>query len=108
MPSLPHAARQAHILPGLAQHSLLYVSQMCDSGCTLTFTATKVTVKNVESTILTGLREKESSLWSVPLEPILQLEIGREYSAHNVYKQKSIQDTITYLHACCFNPVPDT
>jgi hypothetical protein len=32
MPSLPHAARQAHILPGLAQHSLLSVGQMCDSG----------------------------------------------------------------------------
>jgi hypothetical protein len=27
MPSLPHAARQAHILTGLAQHSLLYVGK---------------------------------------------------------------------------------
>jgi hypothetical protein len=57
MPSLPHAARQAHILPGLAQHSLLSVGQMCDSGCSVTFTATEVTVKNGESTILTSLRD---------------------------------------------------
>jgi hypothetical protein len=35
MPSLPHAARQAHILPVLAQHSLLSVGQMCYSGCSV-------------------------------------------------------------------------
>jgi hypothetical protein len=93
MPSLPHASRQAYILPGLAQHSLLSVGQMCDSGCAVTFTATKVTVKNGESTILTGLPDKESSLWRTPLEPERPLEIGREHSSHNVYEQKSIQDT---------------
>jgi hypothetical protein len=73
MPSLPRAASQAHILPGLAQHSLLYVGQICDSGCAVTFTATKVTVTNGESKILTGLRDKESSLWLAPLEPDLPL-----------------------------------
>jgi hypothetical protein len=36
------------------------------------------------------------------------MEIGREHYAHNVYEHKSIQDTITYLHACCFSPVTDT
>jgi hypothetical protein len=108
MPSLPHAARQAHILPGLAQHSLLSVGQMCDSGCSVTFTALNVMVTNGESTILTGLRDKDSSLWRVPLEPALPLSFGQEHSAHNVYEQKSIQDTITYLYACCFIPVTDT
>jgi hypothetical protein len=108
MPSLPHAARQAHILPGLDQHSLLSVVQMCDSGCSVTFTATEVIFANGESTILTGLRDKDSSLWRAPLEPNIPLEIGREHSAHNVYEQKSIQATITYLHACCFSPVTDT
>jgi hypothetical protein len=108
MPSLPHATRQAHILPGLDQHSLLSVGQMCDSGCSVTFTATEVTVTNGESTILTGPRDKYSSLWRIPLEPYLPLEIVREHSAHNVYEQKSIQATIAYLHACCFSPVTDT
>jgi hypothetical protein len=58
MPSLPYTVRQAHILPKLAQHSLISVGQMCDSGCSVTFTATEVTVTNGESTILTGLRDK--------------------------------------------------
>jgi hypothetical protein len=108
IPSLPHAARKGHILPGLAQHSLLSVGQMCDSGCSVTFTASHVTVTNGESTILTGLRDKESSLWRAPLEPDTPLTFGHEHSPQNVYEQKSIQDTITYLHACCFSPVTDT
>jgi hypothetical protein len=108
MPSLPHAAIQAHILPGLAQHSLLSVGQMCDSGCTVTFTATKVTVTNGGSKILTGQRDTESGLWCAPLETDLPLYLGGEHYAHNVYEQKSIQYTITYLHACCFSPVQDT
>jgi hypothetical protein len=108
MPSLPHTARQAHILPGLAQQSLLSVGQMCDSGCSMTFTAADVTVKNGKSTIVTGLRDQNSGMWRIPLAPNVPMEIGREHSAHNVYEQKSIQSTITYLHACCFSPVTDT
>jgi hypothetical protein len=42
--SLPHASKQAHILPGLAHHSLLSVGQRCYSGRAVTFTATKVAV----------------------------------------------------------------
>jgi hypothetical protein len=108
MPSLPQTARQAHILPGLAQHSLLSGGQMCDSGCSVTFTASNVTVTNGDSTILTGQRDKESILCRVPIDPAPPLNVGQEHSAHNYYEQKSIQDTIKYLHACCFSPVTDT
>jgi hypothetical protein len=108
MPSLQHAARQAHILRGLSQHLFLSVGKMCDSGCSVMFTASNVTVTNGKSTILTGHRDKESSLWRAPLEPDPLLNGGHKHSAHNVYEQKSIQDTITYLHACCFSPVTDT
>jgi hypothetical protein len=81
---------------------------MYDSGCSVTFTATKVTVTNVGSKILTGQRDRESGLWRAPLESSIPLQIAPEHYAHNVYEQKSIQDTITYLHACCFSPVQDT
>jgi hypothetical protein len=108
MPYLPQAARLAHILPGLAQHSLVSVGKICDSGCSVTFTASNVTVTNGHSTILTGEWDKESNLWRVPLNPAPPLHGGQKHSAHNVYEKKSIQDTITYLHACCFSPVTDT
>jgi hypothetical protein len=108
LPSLPHTSRQAHILPGLAQHSLLYVGKTCDSGCAVTFTATKVAVTNGATTILTGQRVKESGMWRAPLENSISPQAAPEQYAQNVYEQKSIQDTITYLHACCFSPVQDT
>jgi hypothetical protein len=67
LPSLPKSARQANILPGLDQHLLLSVGQMCDSGCAVTFTENKVTVTHGAATILTGQSDKESGIWRVPL-----------------------------------------
>jgi hypothetical protein len=106
--SLPNAARQAHILPGLDQHSLLYVGQVCDSGCAVTFTANKVTVTHGATTLLTSQLDKESGLWRAPLGNTNSSQAAPEHFVHNVYEQTSIQDTITYLHACCFRPVQDT
>jgi hypothetical protein len=109
LPPLPHSARQAHILPGLAQQSLLSVGQMCDSGCAVTFTATKIAVTNGATTILTGQRDNESGLWRVPLGNSISTQAAPEhYIIRNEYEQKSIKDTITYLHSCCFSPVQDT
>jgi hypothetical protein len=81
---------------------------MCDSGCAVTFTATKVAVTNGATTILTGQWDKESGMWRAPLENSITLQDAPGHYAHNVYEQKSIQYTITYLHACCFSPVQDT
>jgi hypothetical protein len=81
---------------------------MCDSGCSVTFTASNVTGTNGGSTVLMGNRDRQSNLWSVPLNPTPPLHGGQKHSAHNVYEQKSIQYTIAYLHACCFSPVTDT
>jgi hypothetical protein len=108
LPSLPHTARQAHILPGLDHHSLLSVGQLCDSSCAITFTANKVAVTHGVTTILTGQRDKESGMWHVPLGNTTSAQSAPEHCLHNVYEQKSIKDTITYLHACCFSPVQDT
>jgi hypothetical protein len=105
--SLPHAASQAHILPGLAQRSLISVGRMCDSGCAVTFTATKVAVVNGATTILDGQRDKEAGLWRAPLGNSISTQAAPEHYVHNVYEQKSIKYTITYLHACCFSPVQD-
>jgi hypothetical protein len=109
LPSLPHAARQAHILPGLDQHSLLSVGQIIyDSGCAITFTSTKVAVTNGITKILTGQKDKESGRWRAPLGNTTSSHAAPEHCVHNVYEHKSIKDTIIYLHACCFSPVQDT
>jgi hypothetical protein len=108
LPSFPNSARQAHILPGLYQHSLLYVGHMCDSGCAVTFTENKVRVTHGATTILTGQRDKEAGLWRTPLGNTNSAQAAPEHFVHNAYEQKSIQDTIMYLHAFCFSPVQDT
>jgi hypothetical protein len=108
LPSLPNAARQAHILPELAQHSLLSVRQICDTGCAVTFTANKVTVAHGATTLLTGQHGKDSGLWRVLLGNTNSAQAAPEHFVHNVYEQQSTQDTITYLNACCFSPVQDT
>jgi hypothetical protein len=78
-PSMPHTERKAHIMIGLAQHSLLSVGQICDSRCSVTFTAAEVTVKNGESTSVSGLRDQDSGLWLVPLEPNVPMENERDH-----------------------------
>jgi hypothetical protein len=95
LPSLPHAARQAHILSGLAQHSLLSVGQMCDSSCAMTFTSSKVSVTHCATTIFTGQCDKESGMCRAPLDNTNSAQAAPEHCVHNVYEQKSIKDTIT-------------
>jgi hypothetical protein len=66
-------------------------------------------VINGATTVITGKRYKESGMWRPPpLESSISLQGAPEHYAQNVYEQKSIQDTITYLHACCFSPVKYT
>jgi hypothetical protein len=81
---------------------------MCDSGCAITFTANKVAVTHGATKILTGQRDKESGMWRVPIGNTNSSQSAPAHFVHNVYEQKSIQDAITYLHACCFSPVQDT
>jgi hypothetical protein len=108
LPSLAHSARQAHTIPGFAQHSLLSVGKMCDIGCAVTFTAKKVAVTNGATKIVTGKLDKESGVWGVPFGNSISTQAVPEHYAQNVYEQKCIKDTITYLHACCLSPVKDT
>jgi hypothetical protein len=36
-PDLPNAARQAHIVPGLAHTSLVSIKMLCDAGCIVAY-----------------------------------------------------------------------
>jgi hypothetical protein len=47
-------------------------------------------------------------VWRVPFGNTNSAQAAPEHSVHNEYEQKSIQDTITYLHACFSSPVKDT
>jgi hypothetical protein len=51
---LPPQARKAHILPGLVHNSLISVGQLCDNGCSVTFTQEQVTVSKNGKCVMYG------------------------------------------------------
>ena len=71
IPGLPPEARKAHLFHELSQGSgsLVSLGQLCDSGCTATFTATTVQVHHKNKCILTGYRTTVTGLWHIPLTP---------------------------------------
>jgi hypothetical protein len=58
IPELNAAASKAHVFPGMANHSLLSVGQLCDEGYIVTFKQASVTICDSEkSQILNGPRD---------------------------------------------------
>jgi hypothetical protein len=56
IPSLPMAARRAHIVPELTSHSLVSIGTLCDAGCDVNFTTTTVTVRHNNAIVMSGTR----------------------------------------------------
>jgi hypothetical protein len=67
LPTLPAGAWTAHIIPGLASHSLLSVVTMCNAGCTVTFTKISCTIAYCGHTIVCCHKCTRTGLWMVPL-----------------------------------------
>jgi hypothetical protein len=67
LPSLPSQACTAHIIPGLAAHSLLLVVTMCNAGCSVTFTKIGCTIIYHGHTIMCGHKCTWTGLWMIPL-----------------------------------------
>ncbi len=65
---LPAAARNAHIIPGLALHSLLSIVAMCNAGCTVTFTKIGCSIMYCGRTIVCGHKCMCTGLWMVLLQ----------------------------------------
>jgi hypothetical protein len=102
---LPPQARQAHILPGLVHNSLILVGQLCDNGCSVTFTQDQVTVSKNEKCVMYGSQDLRSRLWGVYLKKRFETNQVQCNHAHDNSNQK---DSINYLHAACFSPVKST
>lgn len=114
-PSLPAAARTAHIIPQLKQQSLLSVVKLCDAGCTVAFENDQCTIKYNNKIVLRGFKCPRTRLWLVPLNdntkkhqiPI-KASPRRYHNINNAYVFTSQEDTIKYLHQCFFSPTKAT
>ena len=67
LPSLPPRARAAHIIPGLASHSLLSTVTLCNAGCIVNFTKIGCTISFRGRTIVCGHKCTRTGLWMIPL-----------------------------------------
>ena len=68
LPQLPAKARFEHIVPGLAEYSLLSVVKICDAGCDITFTKINCTVRYRERFVMIGSNDTNTGLWMLLLE----------------------------------------
>jgi hypothetical protein len=103
IPELNAAASKAHVSPGMVNHSLLSVGQLCDEGYIVTFKQAAVTICDSEnSQILSGPQDLNTGLWRINLkhtnnhtpEPI----------ANNVYELRNTGALVHYLHKALFSP----
>jgi hypothetical protein len=103
IPALNAAASIAHVSPGMANHSLLSVGQICDEGYIVTFKNASVTVCNSQKfQILSGPRDLETGLWRINLKQDNQQV--QQPVANNVYEYRKTCAFIQYLHKALFNP----
>jgi hypothetical protein len=103
IPELNAAASKAHVFPGMANHSLLSVGQLCDEGYIVTFKHASVTICDSEkSQILNGPRDLNTGLWRINLKQTNN-HIP-DTIANIVYELLNTGALVHYLHKALFSP----
>jgi hypothetical protein len=103
IPELSQAASIAHVFPGMANHSLLSVGQLCNEGYYVTFRIDAVTIyKSTGKAILQGKRDLNTGLWRINLrhgKPQHTISV-----ANSVYELHNTGALVNYLHKAMFSP----
>jgi hypothetical protein len=112
LPNLPAGSKQAHILPGLASHSLLSIAKFCDHGCIVQFSRDRCRILKHNNVLLEGPRDPTTNLWLLPLRLQPQALPSPSPSAPHLgfaaHHTSTKPELIQYLHAACFSPVTST
>jgi hypothetical protein len=107
LPMLPPAACRIHIVPELASASLISMGQLCDAGCAVAFTATKVNVSINDTVVLTGHRTPNTLLWHFPL-PTPPPTPPIDHSALATIGSATPAELVAFAHAALFSPALST
>jgi hypothetical protein len=103
IPELRKAASIAHILPGMANHSLLSVGELCNEGYYVTFRIYAVTIYiSAGKPILKGKRDLNTGFWRINLrheKPQHTVSV-----ANNVYELRNTGALVKYFHKAMFSP----
>ena len=106
LPHLPPAAKEVHVFPSLASGSLMSIGQLCDSGCTATFTNKSAIVTHNGKPVITGLRNPTSKLWE--LTPTEQPPGPSNPSSNSMIGCPSTAARVRFYHAAFFSPALST
>ena len=106
LPNLPSAAKDVHIFPSLASGSLMSIGQLCDSGCTATFTNRSAIITRNGKPVITGYRNPTSKLWE--LTPAAHPSGPAISSANSMIGCPSTAARVRFYHAALFSPALST
>jgi hypothetical protein len=103
IPELNSSASKAYTSPGMANHSLLSVGQLCDEGYIVTFKQDTVTIcDSANSQIFSGPRDLNSGLWRINLKQT-DNHIPQPI-AKSLFELCNIGSLFHYLHKAFFSP----
>jgi hypothetical protein len=117
LPNLPPGAQVAHIIPGLASHSILSFVTMCNAGCAVTFTKINCTITYRGCIIICGHKCTWTGLWMVPItssggdqapSPMPPTAVPTSIIAANVDATSSATEYARYIHQCLCSPPTTT
>jgi hypothetical protein len=97
IPELKADASIAHVFPGMSNHSLLSVGQLCNEGYIVTFKNASVTICDPkEFQIMSGAWDLDTGLWRINLSKDNQKL--QQAVANNVYELRNTGALVNYLH----------
>jgi hypothetical protein len=113
LPQLPFPARQVHIVPALAYHSLISIGQLCDAGCDVTFDAHSATVRYNKQIVLTGQRTATTKLWHLQLPATVTNTNDNDppnenNTANSAVGSATPAEVVAFAHATLFSPALST
>ena len=109
---LPKNAREAHIIPGLANYSLVSVTKLCNAGCEVNFTKIGCTITHNGRAVLCASKCTKTGLWMIPITdsvpaneapPDLMQEL-----ATSIVETSTKSELAQYLHQCLCSPPKST
>ena len=102
IPTLPNQAKTFHLFRSLSSGSLLSVEQLCDAGCTATFSNTSAEISHQGKPLLRGKRHPSTALWH--LDPATPGQRTPNPSMHTAVGLPGAAARMKFYHAALFSP----
>ena len=88
--------------------NLLSVRQLCNDGCTVTFTKKKATVLRNNKPIMTTPRHERNGMWIYNFDEPENILSNHTSTMNNIYEMTKAKELITCLHLAAVFPVVES